>query len=39
MRRADAAPFLRDRRDHAKVTNEELFFDLIQAFATAASRH
>jgi low temperature requirement protein LtrA len=32
-------PFARDRRHHAKVTNEELFFDLIYAFAITQLSH
>ena len=34
-----APPFLRDRRGHARVTNEELFFDLIYAFAITQLSH
>ncbi len=32
-------PFLRDRHGHARVTNEELFFDLIYAFAVTQLSH
>jgi low temperature requirement protein LtrA len=32
-------PFLRDRQGHARVTNEELFFDLIYAFAVTQLSH
>jgi low temperature requirement protein LtrA len=32
-------PFVRDRHGHAKVTNEELFFDLIYAFAVTQLSH
>ena len=39
MSRSDAKPFLRDRNGHAKVTNEELFFDLIYAFAVTQLSH
>jgi low temperature requirement protein LtrA len=39
MTRADAKPFQRDRHGHAKVTNEELFFDLIYAFAITQLSH
>jgi hypothetical protein len=38
MTRHDAKPFKRDRSGHAKVTNEELFFDLVYAFASPSSR-
>ncbi len=34
-----APPFLRDRQGHARVTNEELFFDLIYAFAITQLSH
>jgi low temperature requirement protein LtrA len=36
---AAATPFLRDRHGHARVTNEELFFDLIYAFAVTQLSH
>lgn len=36
---SDRKPFLRDRHGHAKVTNEELFFDLIYAFAVTQLSH
>jgi low temperature requirement protein LtrA len=39
MNRTDAKPFLRDRGIHARVTNEELFFDLIYAFAVTQLSH
>src|SRR5450631_3859992 len=39
MASPSAKPFLRDRRHHAKVTNEELFFDLIYAFAITQLSH
>ena len=39
MSRTEPQPFLRDRRGHAKVTNEELFFDLIYAFAITQLSH
>lgn len=39
MRRHDPQPFLRDRHGHARVTNEELFFDLIYAFAITQLSH
>src|SRR5260221_1995750 len=39
MTRHDAKPFKRDRTGHAKVTNEELFFDLIYAFAITQLSH
>jgi len=39
MSTIDAAPFKRDRTGHAKVTNEELFFDLIYAFAITQLSH
>src|ERR1700712_3947189 len=39
MSRTDTQPFLRDRRGHTKVTNEELFFDLIYAFAVTQLSH
>ena len=39
MSRTELQPFLRDRRSHAKVTNEELFFDLIYAFAVTQLSH
>jgi low temperature requirement protein LtrA len=32
-------PLLRDRRGHARVTNEELFFDLVYAFAVTQLSH
>ena len=32
-------PFKRDRSGHAKVTNEELFFDLVYAFAVTQLSH
>ena len=32
-------PFLRNRTGHARVTNEELFFDLIYAFAITQLSH
>ncbi|MES1162422.1 MAG: low temperature requirement protein A, partial [Rhizobacter sp.] len=32
-------PFKRERTGHAKVTNEELFFDLIYAFAVTQLSH
>lgn len=34
-----AKPLLRDRHGHARVTNEELFFDLIYAFAITQLSH
>ena len=39
MSQTDPKPFLRDHRHHAKVTNEELFFDLIYAFAITQLSH
>jgi low temperature requirement protein LtrA len=39
MSRSAAKPFFRDRRGHTKVTNEELFFDLIYAFAVTQLSH
>ncbi|CAN5905167.1 low temperature requirement protein A [soil metagenome] len=39
MSRDEAQPFLRSRHSHAKVTNEELFFDLIYAFAITQLSH
>ena len=39
MSSADPKPFKRDRHGHAKVTNEELFFDLIYAFAVTQLSH
>ena len=39
MSRTAAQPFVRDRRGHARVTNEELFFDLIYAFAITQLSH
>lgn len=39
MTRTAAKPFLRDRHGHTKVTNEELFFDLIYAFAVTQLSH
>ena len=36
---ADATPLLRQRGGHARVTNEELFFDLIYAFAVTQLSH
>jgi low temperature requirement protein LtrA len=39
MTRRDAEPFLRERGRHARVTNEELFFDLIYAFAVTQLSH
>ena len=39
MNRPDRHPFARDRRQHARVTNEELFFDLIYAFAITQLSH
>lgn len=39
MNRTESKPFVRDRRGHAKVTNEELFFDLIYAFAITQLSH
>lgn len=39
MSRTEPKPFLRDHRSHAKVTNEELFFDLIYAFAITQLSH
>jgi low temperature requirement protein LtrA len=39
MARAHIEPFMRDRRGRAKVTNEELFFDLIYAFAITQLSH
>jgi len=36
---AAAPPLLRPRHGHAKVTNEELFFDLIYAFAVTQLSH
>lgn len=39
MSRQEAKPFLRSRHSHAKVTNEELFFDLIYAFAITQLSH
>lgn len=38
-RPAGGPPFVRDRRGHARVTNEELFFDLIYAFAVTQLSH
>ena len=35
----DMPPFLRDHSSHARVTNEELFFDLIYAFAITQLSH
>ncbi|HEY4069351.1 MAG TPA: low temperature requirement protein A [Burkholderiaceae bacterium] len=35
----DGPPFFRDHRGHARVTNEELFFDLIYAFAITQLSH
>ena len=35
----EAKPFKRDRGHHAKVTNEELFFDLVYAFAVTQLSH
>jgi low temperature requirement protein LtrA len=34
-----APPFLRDRHQHTRVTNEELFFELIYAFAVTQLSH
>ena len=39
MTHSPLKPFLRDRRSHARVTNEELFFDLIYAFAITQLSH
>jgi len=39
MTRHDSKPFLRERHGHARVTNEELFFDLIYAFAITQLSH
>jgi low temperature requirement protein LtrA len=39
MSRTAAQPFVRDRGAHARVTNEELFFDLIYAFAITQLSH
>ena len=39
MTRTAAKPFFRERHGHAKVTNEELFFDLIYAFAITQLSH
>ncbi|HWI11381.1 MAG TPA: low temperature requirement protein A, partial [Burkholderiaceae bacterium] len=39
MSRSAAQPFARDRRAPARVTNEELFFDLIYAFAITQLSH
>src|ERR1700712_2115077 len=39
MARDDPQPFMRVRGVHAKVTNEELFFDLIYAFAITQLSH
>src|SRR5258706_15915561 len=39
MSRSAAQPFVRDRRVHARVTNEELYFDLIYAFAVTQLSH
>ena len=39
MSRRASEPFLRDRHGHTKVTNEELFFDLIYAYAVTQLSH
>src|SRR4249920_2836557 len=39
MSRTESKPFMRDRRGHTGVTNEELFFDLIYAFAITQLSH
>src|ERR1700712_1113019 len=39
MARNEPQPFMRVRGVHAKVTNEELFFDLIYAFAITQLSH
>jgi len=39
MSRTAATPFVRDRHGHTRVTNEELFFDLIYAFAITQLSH
>lgn len=39
MTQRPAKPFLRDRHGHTKVTNEELFFDLVYAFAVTQLSH
>lgn len=39
MSRIESKPFMRDRRGHTGVTNEELFFDLIYAFAITQLSH
>ena len=39
MTRPAPQPFFRDRNSHTKVTNEELFFDLIYAFAITQLSH
>lgn len=39
MTRTAAPPFFRDRHGQAKVTNEELFFDLVYAFAVTQLSH
>ena len=39
MSRSEHQPFQRDRDSHAQVTNEELFFDLIYAFAITQLSH
>ncbi|MDE2300721.1 MAG: low temperature requirement protein A [Burkholderiales bacterium] len=39
MSATEANPFLRDRNTRTRVTNEELFFDLIYAFAVTQLSH
>lgn len=39
MHSPDKHPFKRDRSGHAKVTNEELFFDLVYAFSVTQLSH
>lgn len=39
MNRRAARPFRRDRHGHTRVTNEELFFDLVYAFAVTQLSH
>lgn len=39
MSRSEPKPFRRSRASHTKVTNEELFFDLIYAFAVTQLSH
>jgi len=38
MTRTAAKPFFRERHGHAKVTNEELFFDLVYPVAFVTDR-